>query len=297
MLPVRKHTILQSLIQEYVISAHPVASSTLARYYVPLLSAATVRNELSWLEDRGYVAQPHTSAGRLPTTVGYRTFVNSLLLYPESRSALVNRSALRYSGRDALDTGRDASSYTAGMGATTMPQQSATLPAVSSLAGAKDKLALISEALEFFAEANQSLMVFWAPHLLHSVIHRGLPLLLCQPEFIETSAALPIMQLLESHGSLMSIFKDIMSVGGLHIKIGSEHKDSQLYEFSLVAKRFDCVNLTFAQQTNQPSHAAKAHTHGVVALFGPTRMDYEGAISAISSLARDLECPPRQGRN
>ncbi len=282
MLPERKHTILQSLIQEYVISAHPVASSTLVRYYVPRLSSATVRNELSWLEERGYVAQPHTSAGRLPTTAGYRTFVNNLLLHPGQYGALMNRSNIC----NAVDKST-----------VDRAQQQATLSALATLAAATDKLALIHESLGFLAEYNKGLMVFWAPQLSNSIIHRGLPLLLGQPEFSETSAALPIMQLLESHGDLMAIFKEVMTIGGLHIKIGSENKDAQLYEFSLVAMRFDCADLVSGAASNALAGAGKGKHYGVVAFFGPTRMDYECAISSISTLVQDLECPGRQQRN
>ncbi|MDR2035397.1 MAG: hypothetical protein LBP91_01795 [Coriobacteriales bacterium] len=271
MLPERKNTILRSLIQEYVISAYPVASSTLVRYYVPRLSAATVRNELNWLEHRGYVVAPHTSAGRMPTTTGYRTFVNNLLLHPYS-------SALRQ---------RD------GAGGSVGTVRSASL---ATIATASDKLAMIPEILAFFAEQNKGLMVFWAPQLSNAIIHRGLPILLSQPEFAETSAALPIMQLLESHGELMAIFKDILSTDCLHIKIGSEHKDSQLYEFSLVAQRFDCAHLTTSTSNKTPSIKPDAN-YGVVALFGPTRMNYEWAISSISSLVKNLESSAHYQRN
>ena len=283
MLSERKHTILQSLIQEYVISAHPVASSTLARYYVPRLSSATVRNELSWLEDRGYVAQPHTSAGRLPTIAGYRTFVNSLLLQPQHYSTIVRR----HSVHGATDTrfAQISSDY-----------KSVSLPVMATLAAAADKLAHVHEALGSLAEHNKSLMVFWAPQLSTAVIHRGLPLLLSQPEFAESSAALPIMQLLESHGDLMTIFNEVMLTGGLHIKIGSENKDSQLYEFSLVAMRFDCAHLGGAFASNKVSAAGESNSFGVVALFGPTRMDYGWAISSITSLVQDLENPSPQQR-
>ena len=282
MLSQRKHTILQSLIQEYVISAHPVASSTLARYYVPRLSPATVRNELSWLEDRGYVAQPHTSAGRLPTTVGYRTFVNNLLLHPSQYGIFIARNSMRTAQEQATAAMQESGVSHA--------QQS-----FSSLAGAADKLAHIPEVLSTLAERNRGLMVFWVPQLSYSVIHRGLPLLLSQPEFSETSAALPIMQLLESRGDLMAIFEEVVTTGGLHIKIGSEHKEVQLYEFSLVAMRFDCTHISAL--AGGSTSANKGSSYGVVALFGPTRLDYEGAIGSISNLVKDLERPALKKRN
>ncbi|MBK5211183.1 MAG: heat-inducible transcription repressor HrcA [Coriobacteriia bacterium] len=75
----RKNRILFALIQEYISTAVPVGSRTLVDRYDLNCSPATVRNELSSLEERGYLIQPHTSAGRIPTDKGYRLFVDSLV--------------------------------------------------------------------------------------------------------------------------------------------------------------------------------------------------------------------------
>ena len=79
MLSDRRQRVLAALIEEYVANALPVGSRTLTERYRLGVSSATVRNELSVLEDEGYIAQPHTSAGRIPTDVGYRAFVDELL--------------------------------------------------------------------------------------------------------------------------------------------------------------------------------------------------------------------------
>ena len=75
----RRQKVLAALIEEYVARALPVGSRTLTERYQLGVSPATVRNELSVLEDGGYIAQPHTSAGRIPTDQGYRAFVDDLL--------------------------------------------------------------------------------------------------------------------------------------------------------------------------------------------------------------------------
>jgi heat-inducible transcriptional repressor len=75
----RRERILRHVIQEYVALAQPVPSDLIARKYESDLSAATVRNELSALEEAGLIAQPHTSAGRVPTDRGYRHFVEWLM--------------------------------------------------------------------------------------------------------------------------------------------------------------------------------------------------------------------------
>ncbi len=75
----RSRRILAALVGEYVETADPVASSTLVRKGGFGLSSATVRNVLAALEEQGYVYQPHTSAGRVPTDLGYRAYVDMLL--------------------------------------------------------------------------------------------------------------------------------------------------------------------------------------------------------------------------
>src|SRR5438045_9047332 len=74
----RKSAILRAIVEEYIGSAQPVGSQTIAQTRDLGVSAATVRNEMSVLERDGYITQPHTSAGRIPTDRGYRYFVDHL---------------------------------------------------------------------------------------------------------------------------------------------------------------------------------------------------------------------------
>ena len=79
MLDDRAKTLLKTLIERYIAEGQPVGSRALSRYSGLDLSAATVRNVMADLEDIGLIASPHTSAGRVPTSRGYRFFVDSLL--------------------------------------------------------------------------------------------------------------------------------------------------------------------------------------------------------------------------
>ncbi len=83
MLSDRRQLILRALIEEYIACAMPVGSRALVERYNLGVSSATVRNELSSLEEMGYLAQPHTSAGRIPTDFGYRAFVDDLLSHED----------------------------------------------------------------------------------------------------------------------------------------------------------------------------------------------------------------------
>ena len=75
----RKVTILKAIIKTYLETGEPVGSRTISKYTDLNLSSATIRNEMSDLEELGYIVQPHTSAGRIPTDKGYRFYVDNIL--------------------------------------------------------------------------------------------------------------------------------------------------------------------------------------------------------------------------
>ena len=75
----RKEKILDAVIRNYLETGEPVGSRTISKYTDLNLSSATIRNEMSDLEEMGYIVQPHTSAGRIPTDKGYRLYVDNML--------------------------------------------------------------------------------------------------------------------------------------------------------------------------------------------------------------------------
>ena len=75
----RKWKILQAIIKTYLETGEPVGSRTISKYADLNLSSATIRNEMADLEELGYIIQPHTSAGRIPSDLGYRLYVNHLM--------------------------------------------------------------------------------------------------------------------------------------------------------------------------------------------------------------------------
>ena len=92
MLDDRKLDVLRAIVTDYVSSREPVGSKALVERHKLDVSAATVRNDMAALEEEGYIMQPHTSAGRIPTDKGYRLFVDKLAhvkpLSPAERSAI-----------------------------------------------------------------------------------------------------------------------------------------------------------------------------------------------------------------
>lgn len=79
----REQRILRLIVQHFIETAGPVGSGSLARHYDVNLSPASIRNTMSDLEEMGYLDHPYTSAGRMPTELGYRTFVDELMQTPE----------------------------------------------------------------------------------------------------------------------------------------------------------------------------------------------------------------------
>ena len=75
----RKEKILQAIVDGYIENCQPVSSSEIKDNHLPMLSSATIRNEMAALEEMGYLAQPHTSSGRIPTAEAYRLYVEKLM--------------------------------------------------------------------------------------------------------------------------------------------------------------------------------------------------------------------------
>ena len=84
----RKERVLEAVVIEYILDAEPISSDLIANKYHLGVRAATIRNELAEMEELGYLDQPHTSAGRIPSDKGYRYYVDSLMnCSPVSRSS------------------------------------------------------------------------------------------------------------------------------------------------------------------------------------------------------------------
>ena len=92
----RKKIILRAITDDYISTGEPVGSRTIAKKYSLGVSSATIRNEMADLEDEGYLEQPHTSAGRVPSTKGYRFYVDSLMGTEMLSSSIKGRIMSQY---------------------------------------------------------------------------------------------------------------------------------------------------------------------------------------------------------
>ena len=235
MLSDRRQRVLAALVEEYVARAIPVGSRTLTENYALGVSPATVRNELSFLEDEGYVSQPHTSAGRVPTDTGYRAFVDNLI----SSGVLMDD-----------DSSRE------------------TIIKLRQSAQELDELLYRTSAA--MTRLTDCLSIVMPPDSSHSRT-QGLSALARQPEFSSSMQLLPIMQVLEDDTVLLQILDSAADRDVPNVRIGRENESEQLSGVSVVASRYGCGS-----------------DYGIVAVIGPTRMNYTKVLQAVRIASKTL---------
>lgn len=98
----RKTRILQAIIRNYLETGEPVGSRTISKYTDLNLSSATIRNEMADLEEMGYIIQPHTSAGRIPSDKGYRLYVDTMM--EQKDKELEEMKEMMLEKEDKMDT-------------------------------------------------------------------------------------------------------------------------------------------------------------------------------------------------
>ncbi|MEC4175938.1 heat-inducible transcriptional repressor HrcA [Adlercreutzia sp. R7] len=326
MLSERRQRVLRALIEDYIEYALPVGSRTLTERHHLGVSPATVRNDLSALEDAGFIQQPHTSAGRVPTDAGYRSFVDELLLSglaEEERPhrAIVDELRASASELDALmeRTGAALARLTNCLSIVMAPSVFAgrirqiTLVSLSpwqaiiivvaedgqvvnrtvafteevsadELADAQNLLNRVlvgRSARDVRRQMDASTVEALSDPLVQRIIDEvveclgesdtarahslGISALLRQPEFSDAKALLPVMEVLEDDRVLMHTFDDATQEGGpVMVRIGHENPASELAGVSIVACPY-----------------GRGESEGMVAVIGPTRMDYGNAIRAV----------------
>lgn len=199
----RKASILEAVINHYISTAEPVGSKVIADGYDLGVSPATIRHEMSVLEELGYLAQPHTSAGRIPTDKGYRYYVDSL------------REILSLSTRDVASL-------------------RIKLKALKRLK-VEDILRQISSLL---ATRTCTISLVLSPLDKQKVYFWGISQILHQPEFVDIHRVEFLVELLEGEYRLAEMLMEEIEEPQVHVRIGSENKHSELTGLSLVAAQY-----------------------------------------------------------
>lgn len=195
----RQEGILFAIIEEYAEMAAPVGSVTLAKLFQ--VSSATVRSEMAQLEAMGYIAQPHTSAGRVPTDAGYRYYVNSLSEHPNDTEQVnsTNRENRALEVRVNSQTRADFA-----------------------IRGAVDSLVELTGNLGLATIGDQLYM-------------SGISRLFTQPEFVDNERVRAVAKLLDN---LEPWLREAAPGQPLNIFIGQENPIGKTSQVSLIISRF-----------------------------------------------------------
>lgn len=203
----RQEGILFAIIEEYAEVATPVGSVTLAKLFN--VSSATIRAEMARLEDFGYIAQPHTSAGRVPTDAGYRYYVNAISEHPESVEALLHSPV---SEEKLLDRGNRVLEV----------RVNSQTRADFAIRGAVDSLVELTGNLGIATIGDQLYM-------------SGIARLFTQPEFLDNERVQAVAKLLDN---LEPWLREAAPGQPLNIFIGQENPIGKTSQVSLIISRF-----------------------------------------------------------
>ncbi len=205
-LTLRQQDILFAIIEEYAELATPVGSVTLAKLFG--VSSATIRAEMARLEEFGLIAQPHTSAGRIPTDAGYRFYVNHLTEHPEALEQTISTkpsSARESRSNRVLDV-----------------RISSQTRADSAIRGAVDSLVELTGNLGLATIGDQLYLA-------------GISRLFTQPEFLDNARVQAVAKLLDN---LEPWLKEAAPGQPLNIFIGQENPIGKSSQVSLIISRF-----------------------------------------------------------
>lgn len=206
----RQEGILFAIIEEYAELAAPVGSVTLAKLFN--VSSATIRAEMSRLEDYGYIAQPHTSAGRVPTDAGYRYYVNALSEHPE----VLDQSSPFIPNPDRENETPERSTRVLQI------RISSQTRADSAIRGAVDSLVELTGNLGLATIGDQLYI-------------SGIARLFTQPEFLDTHRVQAVAELLDN---LEPWLREAAPGQPLNIFIGQENPIGKTSQASLIISRF-----------------------------------------------------------
>ena len=323
----RRMLVLRAVVEDYIRSQEPVGSTSLTRDHDLGVSSATIRNDMAALEDEGYLIQPHTSAGRVPTEKGYRYFVDRLAtvvpLSEAQRRGINSFLSGSVSLKDALQrSARLLSEITGQVAVVTSPSLAkatlrhvemvpvamTTLLAVvitdtgrvaqhagyESVRGVADALADAFESMALDECANE-LYMSGTSHLAHS---RSL------------ADLAPLFDALEEQVVLMKLMSNLSeetNASGVGVAIGSEMHTPGLLHASVVSSGYGRSGAAGEPAGNDPvgepeteseteSQTNDTEPIAFVGSIGPTHMDYAATMAAVRAVARYLTAFLSEGR-
>lgn len=327
MLDERKASILLTVVEEYIHSAQPVGSSHVAAAPGVQVSSATVRNDMVVLEQEGYLRQPHTSAGRVPTDKGYRYFVDSLVgpsVLDQSSAQQVRSFFNRAHGeleQMLFDTTRLLSSLTDSAAVVVgPPQEAAVVRSAQFVAlGPRVVLAVVvlsngvveKRTLELDAEAGVALIAAATAHMSALLVGSHL----ARTGTVSTSgdptvddlvtAALTAFSADDNAGELDHVFVGgAARVAGAFEAVDTVREvltilEQQLVVVTLLRDVLDRgLNVAIGAETGMEPlsecslvvapYSIDGEAVGTIAVLGPTRMNYQLALASVAVVGKRL---------
>ena len=251
----RQKEILFAIIEEYAEMAAPVGSITLAKLFD--VSSATIRSEMAKLEAVGLIAQPHTSAGRIPTDAGYRLYVNSLT---EEIDEEVERGGDEKWAKEAERGARGAEKWAkaSDRGAHALEiRVTSQTRADYAIRGAVDSLVELTGNLGLATIGDQLYL-------------SGISRLFMQPEFVDNRRIQAVAKLLDN---LEPWLREARPGEPLNIFIGSENPIGKSAQVSLIISKF---RSPFSDSS-------------YIGVLGPTRQDYPHIMNLVRKAGNILE--------
>lgn len=253
----RQDRILGVIVSSYVETAEPVGSGAISKRSGLGLSSASIRNTMADLEGRGFLTQPHTSAGRVPTDKGYRYYVDHLMT-PEDLSEKEKDWVAREIGKvrsvDQLadKVSKVISTLTDNAGMIYIKN----LKRVSFLTHLLDELVQAQRIAEFLEEE---------PELFIEGVFRMFE----QPEFQDAQKIRLLLKAFDEKDDFLEILSGDLELEGVQVHIGSENPADELEDVSLVVKDYYLGKMPI----------------GGIAAVGPTRMKYPKVVSVVDFVA------------
>ena len=305
----RKKQILKAIIGDYIRTAEPVGSKALTEGHELPFSSATIRNEMSDLEDMGYLEKPHTSAGRIPSPQGYRLYVDELMERPadnaEDGNALQNSVLTKVRELDHLiqEAGKLLTSLTNYASVAITPamtqivirqfeiiavdKMNFVIVVVTDSGTVKNKMVrTVAEVSKDEAELltyvlNQTLTALLAPVAEYiaelitelsdqKVYLDGASKLLRFPEYRDTKKAQTLLDYMEDDRK--HLLPATRKIDGIQFFIGPENGENPLSETSAIYAKYDIGKIG----------------QGAIGIVGPTRMDYAKLSAQLSRFAKGL---------
>ena len=307
----RKVTILKAIIKTYLETGEPVGSRTISKYSELKLSSATIRNEMSDLEEMGYIIQPHTSAGRIPSDKGYRFYVDQIMQEKENEVTEFKDVMVQKVDKLELVLKKMAQALAANTNYAAMisgPSYHKTKLKFIQLSRVEaNKLLVVvvvegniikntmidigedlgeQELLNLNILLNSSLIELVLNEVAEAIKAGGEDLqiytsgatnIFRYPELAEGEKASKLIGTLEQKEVLQEFVSDVnadqQGDGGIQVYIGDETPIQSMKDCSVVTANYDLGG----------------GLRGTVGIIGPKRMDYEKVLGTLKNLMNQLD--------